>query len=193
MNQKKRIILLALVAIVLVGALGYLYSMNKPAGMSDEDTSLVESTTSTTETSASSTLPNTGTSNVQIAYLDATGMSNGPARGCDKLVMVNTQIATTTAPLDGALQALFASNSIGTTSAYNFIAKTKSTLSYNNVTLTNGVAKIYLSGSLSGLSGVCDDQRAKFQIEDTAKQFPSVQTVELYLNNTLTTLTPSQQ
>lgn len=131
---------------------------------------------------------------VKIALLDTTGNGTGKSRGCDTVNMVTRTVSETTAPLTAALTALFAEPA-GTAggSTYNFIANTKSTLKFDRVTITNGTANIYLTGSLSGLAGVCDDPRAQIQLEETALQFATVKNVQLYLNNTKTNLTPSQK
>ena len=150
-----------------------------------------------TPTSTPSTPSQGGTakfSQVKIALLDTTGNGKGKSRGCDAVNMVTRAVPETTAPLTAALAALFAEPA-GTagSSTYNFIANTKSTLKFDRVTITNGTANIYLTGSLSGLAGVCDDPRAQIQLEETALQFATVKNVQLYLNNTKTNLTPSQQ
>jgi hypothetical protein len=134
------------------------------------------------------------TTSIKIALLNTTGTGTGKARGCDNITMVTRTVSATSAPLTAAMQALFAEPA-GTepSQAYNFIARTSSTLKFDHATIANGTAKVYVTGSLSGLAGVCDDPRAQIQIEETALQFPTVQKVEIYLNNKLTTLTPNEK
>ena len=193
MKTQTRNIVIAIGATVLV--LGGWYAFEAYRGSAGLAGPSMEEVTPSATVEAPENVPPAmpGVATVKVAYLDASGNGTGPSRGCDKLVLVDTPVATTTAPLTAALQALFANNSAGTTNQYNFIAKTKATLSFNNATVSNGVAKVYLTGNLSNLSGVCDDPRAKIQIEETALQFPTVQSVQIYLNNQLTNLTPSQQ
>lgn len=147
-----------------------------------------------TPTTTPESITTTSTSTVQLAMLDTEQTSNGVSRGCDKVVMVNEAIAPTTAPLTAALLTLF---SIPTTTVdgwFNFIPRTAATLQFDHATVIDGTANIYLTGSLSGLSGVCDDPRAEIQIEETAKQFPTVSSVQLFLNNTaVDTLAPSMK
>ncbi len=148
-----------------------------------------------TETpSTTPALPQNATSTVLLAMLDTDGISNGPSEGCDKVVMVNQVIPPTNTPLTAAMQALFG---IGTTSVqgwFNYIARTNATLQFQNATIVGGTANIYLTGSLSGLAGVCDNPRTDIQIKRTALQFPSVQSVQLYLNNQpIVTLAPNMQ
>lgn len=151
--------------------------------------------TTTPEGSNSTSTPNPPRiSQVSIALLDTTGSGTGKARGCDTVVLVSQNIPGTTTPLTAAMQVLFAQPE-GTqpSAAYNFIARTKSTLKFERAEVRDSTAHIYLIGSLSGLSGVCDDPRAQIQIEETALQFGTVKTVQIYLNNQPTTLTPSQR
>ena len=128
---------------------------------------------------------------VNLAMLDYDGNSNGPMRGCDKVVMVERSIEPTLAPLTQALKELFDMNSEEYGGFYNFIAKTNSTLSFDHASVEDGVASIYLNGHLSGLAGVCDNPRAKIQIEETALQFNTVERVVFYLNGKENSLIPN--
>jgi hypothetical protein len=56
-----------------------------------------------------------------------------------------------------------------------------SRLTVDRVTVENGVAAVYLSGTLS-LGGTCDDPRALGQIAATARQFQTVTRVEIVYN-----------
>ncbi|QQG38040.1 MAG: GerMN domain-containing protein [Candidatus Kaiserbacteria bacterium] len=149
--------------------------------------------TSTSTSTQSGAQNPAATSSVMLAVLDLEGNSNGKSRGCDKVIMVPWKIATTTMPLTGALQALFALNTTTLGSWFNFIDRTNETLKFDRATVVDGTANVYLTGSLTGLSGVCDDPRAASQIEETALQFSTVQRVQLYLNNATTTLIPSER
>lgn len=130
---------------------------------------------------------------VQVALLDTSGTGSGPTRGCDTVVMVSREVPPTQAPLTAALETLFSLSSTTVDGWYNFIAKTNDTLAFDHASVQNGVASIYLTGSLSGLAGICDDPRAAAQIDETALQFPTVSSVQLYLNGSPTELTPSEK
>jgi hypothetical protein len=113
-------------------------------------------------------------------------------RGCDLLVK---QVPYSTTPLESALKELFQSSDSwnpGDLVPSNFIASQKD-LHFDKVILENGVAKIYMTGKVGPLSGVCDDQRLKFQLEETALQFPTVKSVEFYLNNRKENLVVSEK
>lgn len=186
----RNLLLTILVAIIALMFIIFMWMQNS-AGVDLEDITPTETPTTTPTTTPETTA---ATSTVLLAMLDIEGTSNGPTRACDKLVYVNQPIATTTTPLTAAMQALFAIPTTTVGGWFNYIARTNGTLQFSSATVTNGTANIYLTGSLSGLAGVCDDPRTDIQIKETALQFPTVQTVQLYLNNQpITTLAPSMQ
>lgn len=129
-------------------------------------------------------------SEVEIALLDIDRSTTGPERGCDRVVMVERSITPTEAPLTAALELLFSLESEDVEGHHNFIASTNDTLSFERAAVEDGVAHIYLRGELSGLAGVCDNPRAAIQIEETALQFDTVSSVQLYLNDEATDLIP---
>lgn len=127
---------------------------------------------------------------VKIALLDTDGSSDGKPRGCDKVVLIQRSVKPTTQPLNAALKELFEENETRVDGYMNFMAKTNDTLKFDRATVSEGTARVYLTGRLSGLGGVCDDPRAQIQIEETALQFSTVNKVIIYLNGAETTLTP---
>lgn len=130
-------------------------------------------------------------SKVSIALLDSNVPEGAePERGCDMVEMVSRDIESTPAPLNAALEELFALESENIDGFMNFIARTSDTLSFDRAVVENGTAHIYLAGELSGLRGICDNPRAKIQIEETALQFNTVEAVQLYLNEEKTELQP---
>lgn len=129
---------------------------------------------------------------IALALLDTAGITQGKARGCDRVVLVPREIVATSSILNAALRELFAEEREQVLGAFNFVARTNDTLWFEHATTEEGVARIYLTGHLSGLAGVCDEPRTQIQIEETALQFPSVERVDIYLNGIKTTLAPSQ-
>jgi hypothetical protein len=106
----------------------------------------------------------------------------GEKIGCgDSVVGVERVIAPTRAPLTAALNDLFSQHDqyYGQSGLYN--ALYRSNLHILGVSIIGGVATIKLTGTLS-LGGVCDDPRVEAQITNTARQFSSVRTVEVFLN-----------
>lgn len=162
-----------------------------------------DSTPAASPESQQGTSPDTGTTpdpegpattdTIQLALLDTEGVSSGPQRGCDRVVMVTRRVPSTQAPLTAALNELFALEATTVSGWHNFIARTNDTLSFERAEVENGTARVYLTGSLSGLAGVCDDPRTRTQIEETALQFPTVDRVEIYLNGERTDLTPDER
>lgn len=58
-------------------------------------------------------------------------------------------------------------------------------LNYQSVSLTSGLAKVYLTGSMNGGPGHCSIPSMRAQISQAALQFPTVNTVEVYLNGVI--------
>jgi|GEM_PF-3089492 len=137
---------------------------------------------------------NTEIMDVKIALLDTTSKGPGKKLGCDAVNMVTRQIPRTEAPLTAALNLLFAEpEGVPGGTAYNFIPRTAATLQFDRAEIVNGVANIYVKGQLSGLAGICDDPRADIQIKETALQFPTVSSVQIYLNSVPMDLMPPRQ
>lgn len=134
---------------------------------------------------------------VQIALLDYaasgdrfTKESGGERRGCDRVVMVDRNVPRTQATLTAAMNELFSLDEFEVDGWQHFIAETNETLSFDRATVSDGLASVYLSGELSGLGGTCDDPRAMIQIEETALQFSTVDSVAIYLDGERTDLRP---
>ncbi len=127
---------------------------------------------------------------VSLAVLDTERVTDGKERGCDYVTFISRDVAPTTAPLTAALQELFVIDQERIGGHFHFLARTNDTLSFDRVTITDGMARVYLTGELSGLAGVCDNPRARIQIEETALQYETVSDVEIYLNGEVTDLTP---
>lgn len=180
--------LIVVLAVLLIVSLGIAYYVTR-----EPRADPTNPTPTSTATSTPTAPPAAGTSRIELAMLDTAGTTNGAQRGCDRVVMVPITIATTTAPLTAAMRELFALSTTSFGGYYNFIDRTRGTLSFDRATVESGTANIYLRGSLSGLAGVCDDPRTRIQIEETALQFPTVERVQLFLNGATSDLTPSQQ
>ena len=117
-------------------------------------------------------------------YLVAIGDGSQTAGtiGCgDTLVAVDRVIAPTNAPLKAALSDLLSihDRTYGQSGLYNALYQSK--LQVNGVTIAGGVAKIALTGTLLQ-GGVCDSPRIKAQLESTARQFSTVQSVDITIN-----------
>ncbi len=118
---------------------------------------------------------------VFLIALEDDGRS-GPRVGCgDSVVGVEVPVEPTRAPLTAALNALLAIRTqfYGESGLYN--ALYQSNLRVERIAIEGGRATIALVGSYS-LGGVCDNPRFKAQLEETARQFPSVSEVQFFLN-----------
>ncbi len=118
---------------------------------------------------------------IYLIAMEDNGISGFPVGCGDSAVAVDVQIAPTQGVLKAALQALLAIKDqyYGQSGLYD--ALYQSDLQVDSVTITNGKATVNLSGSLLQ-GGECDSPRVQAQLERTVLQFPSVTSVEIYLN-----------
>ena len=120
-------------------------------------------------------------------YLVAVGDNGktGKKIGCgDSLIAVPRTINKTAAPLAAAIRELLQTpkhpNVDGTSNLENFWKGRN--LKVRSVSLVNGTATIRLSGEVS-VAGVCDEPRIESQIDATARQFPTVKRVKVFIGN----------
>ncbi len=117
-------------------------------------------------------------------YLIAVGDDGkkGPKIGCgDSVVEVKKEISETKEILRASLSELLSLHDTTYEEGKLYNAIAASSLSIEKIVIQNGVADIYLTGSLS-LGGVCDSPRVEEQLKATALQFPSIKTANFYLN-----------
>lgn len=128
--------------------------------------------------------PSSGNQAIQI-YLIALedDGKTGEKIGCgDSAVAVNRSIKRTAAPLQAAIEELLSlqTNILGESSLYNSLYGSQ--LSVQKISVSSRKAAIYLTGSVS-LGGVCDNPRFEAQLTKTAKQFESINRVEIFINS----------
>lgn len=116
-------------------------------------------------------------------YLVALGDNGKMGRkfGCDdSLVAVTRAISPAQAPLKSALQLLLSTpqRDAKNPKLENFWKGRN--LRLQSVSLRNGVATIIISGEVF-VAGICDEPRITEQIEATARQFPSVKKVRVFM------------
>lgn len=119
--------------------------------------------------------------NIHLIALGDNGQS-GPLIGCqDSAVPVVVEIEPTVAPMTAAIRLLLAEKDqfYGQSGLYNVFYQ--SDLRLDGINLVDGQATIALSGSLT-LSGVCDNPRVLAQLEQTALQYSTVDSVDITLN-----------
>jgi hypothetical protein len=108
---------------------------------------------------------------------------SGIGIGCgDSAIPVEISIEPTPAPLTAAMEQLLAAQTeyYGQSGLYN--ALHRSTLSLERAAVENGVATIALSGNVIITGGECETPRFEAQIKQTARQFPTVDRVVVYIN-----------
>ena len=116
-------------------------------------------------------------------YLVALGDNGtvGKKIGCeDSLVAVTRTIKATSAPLKSAIQELLSiPPDTGENPKLQNFWKGRN-LRVRSVSISKSTATIYLSGEVF-VAGICDEPRIKSQIEETAKQFPNVKRVKVFI------------
>lgn len=98
------------------------------------------------------------------------------------LTFVDREVPETTAVLDATYRGLFAltNEELQDQGTRNVVAD-ETELSYNKVTIDNGVAEVYLTGNMT--VGHCADPSFRAQIQEAAFQFNTVTTIEVYRND----------
>ena len=130
---------------------------------------------------------------VQIALLDPDQKREGPRRGCDTVVMVTRAAAPAEGPAERALRTLFALDRTRVDGLYNFIDRTRDTLRLERVEVDRELARVFLSGHVSGIAGVCDHPRARIQIIETVQRAVDVRDVVIFLNGERSDLQPDMR
>lgn len=130
---------------------------------------------------------------VDVVLLDPEHAGDTARHGCDVLAIRQRRAAPGDNPAESALRALFAIDQVRVDGLYNFIGRTRDTLHLEGVDVKNGTAHVRLSGYVSGLGGVCDDPRARIQIEQTALRAPGVARLIIFLNGRQSNLQPDAQ
>lgn len=131
----------------------------------------------------------TATTRIKIALLNPGGnlpneVKPGDVSGCDHVVLEERVVPQTQTPLTAALNLLLSEKTVWTDDGdiYNYLAQ--GNLVLDSVSIVSGTAIVRLTGAPPPLAGVCDDPRLFIQVAQTARQFPTVQRVEVYVNGT---------
>jgi hypothetical protein len=119
---------------------------------------------------------------IYLVALDDNGKA-GKKIGCgDSLVPVTHTIEKTAAPLTAAIRELLTTpqHPDGNPKLENFWKGNN--LKVKTAAIRNHTATIHISGEVF-VAGVCDEPRIKSQIEATAKQFPAVKYVKVFIGD----------
>lgn len=120
--------------------------------------------------------------NIHLIAIEDNGQ-RGKAIGCnDSVVPVEVQIEPTAAPMRAAFEELLSldSRNYGQSGLYN--ALHASDLSVESVDIDNREAQIHLSGTLMQ-GGTCDTPRIEAQLQQTALQYSTVDSVSITIND----------
>lgn len=118
---------------------------------------------------------------IYLTALEDNGQS-GELIGCgDSAVPVAVDIEPTVAPMTAALNAMLNNNQqfYGDTGLYNVFYQ--SDLRVAGIDIVNGQANIHLTGTVN-LGGVCDSPRVEAQLEKTALQYKTVDSVVILID-----------
>ena len=117
---------------------------------------------------------------VYLVAVDDNGKT-GKKIGCnDSLVAVARTIKPTRSPLKAALEELLVIPHDYSKQLGNYWWGEN--LKVKSVLIRKGVATINISGNGPYVAGVCDEPRITSQIEETARQFPNVKRVKVFVN-----------
>jgi hypothetical protein len=121
---------------------------------------------------------------IYLIGLEDNGVSGQPVGCGDSAIPVEIETPPTQQVLRASLETLLSMKEqyYGESGLYN--ALYQSDLKVESISLENGKAEIYLTGTMM-LGGECDNPRVEAQLEQTALQFSTVQEVSIYINGKL--------
>ena len=190
-----RIWLIVTICLVIIlaglGTFSYFYYKNKSAKTTPTPSPTITLKASPSSTQSPTTSPiaspsPTDTTKVKI-FMIALGDNgaSGKLIGCgDSAVAVEREVPATQAVLKAAIEQLISVKdaTYGESGLTNPLSQ--SSLNFVSATIDdNGKATVRFSGNLS-LPGECGDARIQAQFEETALQFSTVQSVDIFINNT---------
>lgn len=115
--------------------------------------------------------------NIYLVALEGSNLS-GKTIGCnDILVPISKNVLVEKSALESALNELLSIKKEG--ELLNFVKGPG--LSLINVSIAEGIADIYLKGDFN-ISGACDIPRIHEQLNETAKQFPYLKKINIFIN-----------
>lgn len=104
--------------------------------------------------------------------------------GCgDHMVYLEYDMSQSQDPVYDTLTELLTLNPNDYASSGWYNSLQNAQLTVNSLSINNGVAEVYLNGTLS-LGGECDNPRVVEQLQRTLLQFPNITSTDIYINNT---------
>jgi spore germination protein GerM len=95
---------------------------------------------------------------------------------------VTRKVTATAAPLKAAILELFADREPDKKETALNLGNYWRGMQLKSVSIEQGTAIIHLTGEAPSVAGICDEPRIKGQIIETAKQFPTVKKVKVFIN-----------
>lgn len=117
-----------------------------------------------------------------LASPDLFDYRNNKVVGCDALVFAEAEIPAAPKVLNATLELLFKDDFDYGFPPANFISSTQNKLDFDFAVIEKGVAKVFLKGEMTIEDDFCDKGRIENQIKETALQFSTIKSVEIYLN-----------
>ena len=185
MSQTKWIIVIIILVFALTGIFVYFYFKNKQIKTSTSASPTAQVSSPTRFPSpVPSQSPSPATTKVKIFMIapDDNGVL-GKKIGCgDSAVAVTREVPETQAVLKAAMEQLISikDKNYGETGLYN--ALYNSSLNLESASIENGRATVKFSGTLN-LVGTCEDARIEAQFQETALQFSTVQSADIFIND----------
>lgn len=195
--MKKQYVLLIILILLLIGSVGYNLAKKKPtvsnndsnSAPSNEETILQKDRIPTKYVCVGEFCDGSGDSNsaanrtvVQIPLI-----KDGGKIGCGVgIFFAPHTVPKTTAVLDATYKLLFdlkPNPEISSDGFRNTVGEYNA-LQYESVSITNGTAKLLLSGDMTG-PGHCAEPELREQINQAAFHFDSLKKIEVYLNGKL--------
>lgn len=179
------VLILAILGVIYLGYVVYKFISEESSQTNTTSTLAIKSPSTTptkSPTPATSALAEKMTVKIFMIAEGDNGAS-GKMIGCgDSAVAVNREVPKTEAVLKAAIEQLLSikDKNYGESGLVNSLYQ--SNLQLQSASIENGKATIKLIGTLK-TDGECDDPRPKAQLEETALQFPTVQEVEILIND----------
>ncbi|MGI5840674.1 MAG: GerMN domain-containing protein [Patescibacteria group bacterium] len=176
----------AIIILVLFFALALLFGFGNR--LSENSNNLASPTTTPSLQTTVTPSPTTRqTINVYLVRLGGNedDINNPESFGCgDFLIPIERQIEPTQAVLEAAFNELLSLKEqfVNRNDSRLYNALYQSSLNFDRATVDNGLATVYLTGTLAS-GGTCDDPRIEEQLTATALQFSTVNETRIFIND----------
>lgn len=183
------ILIIIFVLLAAAGTIGFSYFietrqiwLNRTPSPTLTSPSITKSPSQSPSPAASPTATPMTTVKIFLIAQDDNGKT-GKLVGCgDSAVAVEREVPETKAVLKAAMEQLISikDKTYGSAGLYNALAS--SSLNFESAEITDDKAIVKLSGVLN-LVGTCEDARIEAQLKETALQFSTVQSAEIFIND----------